>query len=307
VRESIGDRARYRPMRTAAVVLGMLVACKGDSPPPSPPIARDARAPVPVVVADAGPDLQAIVARLWPDSCFLARDGATTIVSDAGRCAQPGRPYSTFKIANALIGLDAGVLDGPDAPMTWDKKRVPDEERYFDSWRQPHTLRSAMKVSSVPHFRTLALTIGEARMRDGLARLGYGNQNIDGGLSQFWLRGGGLRITAEQQLDFVGKLARGEVAGFSPAAQQTVREVIRLDERDGAVLFGKTGSGQAMTRDDAWLMWLVGWVERDGRILTFASWVEVVGGTFDDARAVRERRVRETLDAMGWIARAPEL
>jgi beta-lactamase class D len=286
-------------------IVAILVACKGSSSKPSPSVVADAT-PEPVPASDARPAPDEIIASRWPDGCFIARDGADVLVSDAARCALPGRPYSTFKIANALIALDAGVLDGPDAPMTWDKKRVPDEKRYFDSWRKPHTLRSAMAVSSVPHFRTLALTLGEARMRDGLARLGYGNQSIEGGLDQFWLRGG-MRITAEQQLDLVTALARAELVGFSTAAQKTVREVIRLDEQGGAVLYGKTGSGPSMTpRDGAWLVWLVGWIERDGRILPFAAWLDVADTTFDDARAARDKRVRATLDALGWIARPPD-
>ncbi|MDB4960793.1 MAG: uncharacterized protein JWP01_792 [Myxococcales bacterium] len=276
----------------------VLVACtRSEAPaPPAPgapvPVASP---PTAIVPTDAPPDL----ARVWPDGCFMFRDaGGTVRESDSRRCAEPRRPYSTFKIPNALIGVDAGVLAGPDAPMTWDKQRVPDEDWYFDSWRKEHTLRSAIKVSAVPHFRTLALLIGADRMKAGLAKLGYGNQDMTAGLDVFWLRGG-LRITAAQQLALVEDLARGKLAVSAPA-QAAVREVIELARSGDAVLYGKTGTGRTEDERGDWLAWQVGWVERAGVITPYAVWFEAKGSEEMSAiRATREDRLRGALDALG--------
>ena len=277
----------------------LLVACGSNAaPPPEPvsPVSSDA-----AVVADAPKP----VVIDWPNGCFVFRDASGTLhENDRDRCAKPRRAFSTFKLANSLIAVDAGVLAGADAAMTWDKKRVPDEKKYFDSWRKPHTLRSGIAVSSVPHFRTLALQIGEERMRAGLAKLDYGNQAIGGKLDRFWLSDGDLRISAHQQLAFVDGLARGKLK-VSAKAQEVVRDISTLERNADAVLHGKTGSGPVEDGKGQWLMWQVGWIERNGAIVPYATWIET-GGMFDEARAARETQLRTTLDALGLFPKGSQ-
>lgn len=238
------------------------------------------------------------VEKQWADGCFMMRTADGTLIeSDRKRCAQPRRPFSTFKIPNALIALDAGVLDGADAQMTWDKTRVPDEKKYLDSWRKPHTLRTGLAVSAVPHFRTLALQIGEDKMRAGLEKLKYGNRDISGGLDKFWL-GGGLRISAAEQLAFVDALANGTL-DVSDHAQAVLAEITVLARSKSAVLHGKTGSGPIEHGKGGWLVWQVGWIENAGKRLPYAAWMESKAKKMDDARLARETRLRATLDALG--------
>ena len=281
-----------------------LIGCGSSSSPDQ----KEPPAPTPApVLADAAapPTLSPELRAKWEHGCFMLRTPAGLVENDHARCTEARRPYSTFKLTNSLIALDAGVLAGADAPMTWDKKAVPDEKRYFDSWRQDHTLRSGIKVSSVPHFRTLALTIGEQRMKAGLAKLDYGNQDIGGGLSEFWLTKGKLAISAEQQLAFVDKLAHGTLA-VTPRAQEVVREISTLETKGTRVLHGKTGSGPGsdITPQRAdYLMWQVGWIVHGKEILPYATWIEITGGTFDEARAKREELLRGTFAELGVFPR----
>jgi beta-lactamase class D len=297
-------RVRALPSVMRCLLVCLLIACGSSSAPekresPQPP------KPAPVVVIDAGtPTLSAATLAKWEHGCFMLRTAAGLVENDHARCTQGRRPYSTFKLANALIAVDASVLDGPDAAMTWDKKAVPDEKKYLDAWRKEHTLRSAIKVSSVPHFRTLARTIGEARMKAGLAKLDYGNQNIGGGLDKFWLSGD-IRISAEQQLAFVDKLAHGKLAA-SAKAQEVVREISTLETKGTRMLHGKTGSGPGSDRQNLktdpgsdFLVWQVGWIENGAEIVPYAAWLEVTGGTFDEARAKRDELLRATLAELG--------
>lgn len=288
-----GARGVAGPMR--ALALACLVACSssGGEPPPSTP-------PVPTPDAAPAVDVTAVIARHWPDGCFTMRDGKGKLhTSHPQRCATPRRPYSTFKLANALIAVELGLLANADAELTWDKAAVPDQTDYLDAWRRPHTLRTGMAVSAVPYFRTLALQIGEERMKAGLDKLGYGNRDLAGGLSRFWLTRGGLRISADQQLAFVEHLAGGTLP-MSPRSQEVVRDVVLLAKtEDGAAeLYGKTGSGPIEDGKGGWLVWQVGWVERGSAIVPYAAWMEVKTGTFDEARAVREQRLRATLDEL---------
>ena len=279
-------------------LLVLLIACGSNAAPPAPTIASDAAPPV---ILDAGFDPTPI-ADLWPDGCFVMRDPAGMLhENDRERCDQARPAFSTFKLANSLIAVDAGVLEGAESAMTWDRKKIPDEKSYFDVWRKPHTLRSGIAVSAVPYFRNLALQIGEKRMRAGLAKLGYGNQQIGGKLDRFWLADGALRITAHQQLAFVDALARGKLA-VSAKAQEVVRDISTLERAGDAVLHGKTGSGPVEDGKGKWLVWQVGWIEKAGAIVPYAAWLEA-GGTFDEARAAREARLRTTLAALELFPR----
>ena len=275
----------------------VLVACSSPEPARAP-----APSPTPAPVHDASvvvaPALTPELAARWNTGCLLVRLPSGLVETDRARCNLPRRPYSTFKLANALIGLDAGVLAGADAPMPWDKRAVPDEKRYRDEWRKPHTLRSAIKVSAVPQFRTLARTIGEQRMVAGLTKLAYGNRSIGGGIDQFWLREGELRISAAQQLAFVDALARGKLAVSQPA-QAVVREISELERRGDRVLHGKTGSGMVEDGSGRFLVWQVGWIENGTQIVPYAAWVEVTGGTFDEARGVRDALLGDSFTALG--------
>jgi beta-lactamase class D len=293
------------------VVLAIAVGCRGEPPPPQPsptpatpapspaPSPTPAPPPSPVALADSKVDLAARI----PNGCFTIRQRSTgtTLVSDPARCALPRSPFSTFKIANALIAIDAGVLAGPDAALPIDEALRSKND--LPAWAGAHTLRSGMKVSAVPHFRTLATHVGADRMKAGLARLGYGNQAMTPSLDRFWLDGG-LRISASEQLDLVDKLSAGGLP-VAPAAQAAVREVLRLDEQGGAVLYGKTGSGTMKSAGGHWVLWLVGWVERGGETYPFATWLEIDGGDMDTVRVERTRVVRGILAELGLIAAPP--
>ncbi len=277
----------YRPV----VLLGSAVLFMGCARPAA---ATD-------VTSKSATSDAATLARTWPDGCFvIAEPDGTIVETDHERCAAPRRPYSTFKLANALIAVDAGVLEGSETPMTWDTVAVPDDPEWPAVWRQPHTLRSGIAVSAVPYFRTLALTLGAARMSAGLAKLDYGNQDAGPALDSFWLTGG-LRISAVQQLRFIEALARGTL-GVSAHAQEVVRDVSVIARAGDAVLHGKTGTGSLEDGRTRWLAWQVGYVENHGAILGYAGWMEITSAVdFAVARTQREARIRTTLDSLGWF------
>ena len=94
-------------------------------------------------------------------------------------------PCSTFKVFHALIGLDSGVLDRDDARTLMKWKGKPSS---IAAWNHDQTLASAMRHSVVWYFQRVATGIGEERMQRGLDRIGYGNRDISGGLTRFWLQ-----------------------------------------------------------------------------------------------------------------------
>ena len=92
-------------------------------------------------------------------------------------------PCSTFKIVNALIGLEEGFVTSPDQSFyQWDGV-----ERSIPAWNRDLSLREAFQASCVPAFQELACKIGSNRMQTWIDKIGYGNGDISAGIDVFWL------------------------------------------------------------------------------------------------------------------------
>lgn len=176
------------------------------------------------------------------------------------RAAKRFLPASTFKIPNSLIGLSVGAVADVDEVLPYGGKPQP-----IKTWERDMGLRDAIGISNVPVYQELARRIGLERMAKGVAEIGYGNGEIGAVADTFWLVGP-LEISAMEQARFLARLAKAELP-FPTEAQASVREILQLDSGDGWMLFGKTG--WASSRDPA-IGWWVGWVEKQGRIYTFA-------------------------------------
>ncbi len=176
-------------------------------------------------------------------------------VCDAARAEQRFIPASTFKIPNALIGLEVGSIADENEVFRWDGK-----PRVREAWERDHTLATGMRESVVWMFQDVARRIGRERMREWIDRLGYGNRDIRGGIDLFWLQGA-LRVSAREQVDFLRKLAEGSLPA-TQRSQRLVREALVVERARGYTIYAKTGSS-GTTRNAVW--WWVGWVERKGR------------------------------------------
>ena len=218
-------------------------------------------------VSAAGWTDSAPVAALFHDAgvsgTFVVHDPDSG--EDAGynreRAQQRFLPASTFKIANALIGLDAGVVPDVDTALPYRGAAQP----YIAAWGRDMGLREAMSLSNVPIFQELARRIGVERMAQGIARLGYGNGEIGDQVDGFWLSGP-LRISAVEQTRLLAALARGTLP-FPPRVQSAVRDILLLEQGEGWKLYGKTGWQNA---PGSGVGWWVGWLEKHGRVYAFA-------------------------------------
>jgi len=175
-------------------------------------------------------------------------------VTDAERARTRFLPASTFKIANALIALDAGTLRDQHEVFRWDGK--PKMRR---AWERDHTLDSGMRESVVWMFQEIARRTGKARMKEGLHRLAYGNEDIGGGIDHFWLQGS-LRISAMEQVEFLRRVREGR-AGASARATRLARNALVVERTPQYTLYAKSGSTGA-ARDP--IAWWIGWIERGG-------------------------------------------
>lgn len=209
------------------------------------------------------------------------------------RAEQRFVPASSFKIANALIGLSLGAVTSVDAVIPYTGDAAP----FMREWLQPMGLRGAMKVSNVPLYQELARRIGLQRMREALVRLGYGNQQIGSDVTTFWLRGP-LAISAVEQTRFLSRLAHRTLP-FPAQAQRQVAEITQVESGPGWSLHAKTGWQNA---PGAGVGWWVGWVRKGERITPFALNIAMAGAA--DAPK-RERLGRSSLQALGILPTPP--
>jgi beta-lactamase class D len=177
------------------------------------------------------------------------------LVFNEARARQRFTPASTFKIANAAIALEEGAIGDEKEVFHWDRK-----PKLRSAWERDHTLDSGMRESVVWMFQEVARRTGKERMKEWLARLDYGNKDISGGIDLFWLQGG-LRVSAMEQVDFLRKLAQGELP-MSQRSQRLVRSSLVHERMRAYTLYAKTGSSGA-ARDP--VSWWVGWIEKKGR------------------------------------------
>ncbi len=223
------------------------------------------------------------------DAClvlFEPRSGRTRVMNPC-RATRRFPPASTFKVPNALIGVDTGVIPDADHIIKWDG--APQER---DINNHDHSLRSAIGLSVLWYFQELARRVGETRMQRSIDALDYGNRDISSGLTRFWLRGS-LRISANEQVSFLRRLQEGTLP-VAPRATAIVKECLILAQDGGWTYRGKTGtySGE-VDGIESDLGWFVGWIERDGRALIFAANEEGTGTSGPLVRAKVERALAD--------------
>ena len=170
------------------------------------------------------------------------------------QCALPLSPCSTFKIPNALIGLQQGVVSGPQHLKIWDGKQHQRETNNRD-----HTLASAIENSVVWYFQSLARDVGSEAMQNWLNRLEYGNRDISGGIDRFWL-GSSLKINAYQQLELLKSLQH-QTLPFKPVFQQQVEDMLTQYTDLPGILHAKTGSCRGGGDSEPDHGWFIGWID----------------------------------------------
>lgn len=226
--------------------------------------------PVPARPASLPPDAEQRLAGILKgtDTAFVLFDTKhdRTVRFDPQRCRERFTPFSTFKIPNSLIALETGVAADPDATVRWDQKKHPAQSHWPDGWKRDHSLRSAFKASAVWFFQEVAVKVGPKRMAEHLRRFRYGNQDISGGIDQFWLASS-LKISADEQVEFLRALLEGRL-GVSRQSRDILRDIMVYEKTPAYTIRAKTGGGPAGPGKA--LGWLVGYVEANDNLYIFA-------------------------------------
>lgn len=187
-------------------------------------------------------------------------------------------PCSSFKIYNSLIALETGVAADESLVIQWNG-----QPSSIVGWNQDHTMASAIKHSVVWYYQELAARIGAKQMQHYLDTMPYGNRDISGGITRFWLHTS-LEISAQDQVELLRRLYQNDLP-FSPRNMDIVRRIIIQSDQNGVKFSGKTGS--AFVNGQFTVGWFVGAVEKDSRRYFFAVNIEAE----KDASGVQARKI----------------
>jgi beta-lactamase class D len=182
-------------------------------------------------------------------------------------------PASTFKICNSLIGLETGVIKDENYVIPWDSV-----VRQNAKWNKDHDLKTAYKNSTVWYYRELARRVGGEKMKYWLDKSQFGNSDTSGGVDLFWLRGG-LRVTPEQQIDFLRRL-RNDKLPFSKRTTDIVKKIMIAKDTLGYVLRAKSGWADDDKKSTGWY---VGYIETKNNVYYFSNCIQTQD--FDKAKA----------------------
>jgi beta-lactamase class D len=173
-------------------------------------------------------------------------------------------PASTFKICNSLIGLETGVIKDENFVIPWDSVT-----RQIPNWNSNQDLKTAFKNSTVWYYQELARRVGGQQMKFWLEKAHYGNADTTGGIDKFWLTGG-LRISPEQQIDFLKRLHDNKLP-FSNRSVDIVKKIMIAKDTLDYVVRAKTGWSDEEKRI---VGWYVGYVEKNNNVYYFANCIQ---------------------------------
>jgi len=213
------------------------------------------------------------------------------IIYNLSRDTMPYLPASTFKIVNSLIALQTGRLTSDSSVIAWDGV-----VRENPEWNRDLSLYQAFRVSAVPHFQSVARSIGRDTMQKWLDSLQYGNQKIGDSVDKFWLDNS-LRISADAQV-WLAKLLYFKQLPFRASVQEQVKRMMIRENNATYQLAYKTGWGKTPEGNE--LGWMVGWIEENRHPYFFAMNLESADHQINMVQ-VRETILRNILTKLGFF------
>ena len=171
-------------------------------------------------------------------------------------------PDSTYKIYDALFGLEEGVITPQDSFIAWNGENYP-----FEAWNADQTLQSAMASSVNWYFQSVDEQLGTTSVYDYIKEIGYGNKNMSGDFSTYWMESS-LKISPIEQVELLTQLQNNNF-GFAPENINAVKDSICLSSSDAGTFYGKTGTGRVDGQDVNG--WFIGYIETADNTYFFAT------------------------------------
>lgn len=215
--------------------------------------------------------------------CTMLADAPTgKVLLEQGDCQHRVTPASTFKLALAVMGYDAGFLKGPHAPVLDFHQGDPDWGGA--AWKQSTDPVRWLKYSVVWYSQRVTHALGTARLTDYAKAFGYGNADFSGdpskdnGLDRAWIMSS-LQISPTEQIAFLGKLLNRKLSVAPHVYDDVFQTVEELPLVDGWRIHGKTGAAFPHRPEGGFdeahgYGWYVGWAEKGDRKYIFARLIQ---------------------------------
>ena len=171
-------------------------------------------------------------------------------------------PNSTYKIYDALFGLEEEIITPENSFIAWNGETYP-----FEAWNADQTLQSAMNSSVNWYFESVDEQLGVANISNYIEEIGYGNENISGDFSTYWMESS-LKISPIEQVELLTRLQNNSL-GFAPENINAVKDAICLSSSDAGTFYGKTGTGRVDGQDVNG--WFIGYIETVDNTYFFAT------------------------------------
>lgn len=171
-------------------------------------------------------------------------------------------PDSTYKIYTALLGLENGIITPENSSKEWNGEHYP-----FEAWNTDQNLQSAMDSSVNWYFEAIDKQLGASAVNSYLQQIKYGNENISGDFSSYWMQSS-LKISPVEQVELLKNLYQNSF-DFAPVNINTIKDSIHLSTFEGRELYGKTGTGRVNGKDING--WFVGFAEVQNNTYFFAT------------------------------------
>lgn len=171
-------------------------------------------------------------------------------------------PNSTYKIYDALLGLESGIITPEYSEMTWNGENYP-----FAAWESNQNLSSAMQSSVNWYFQTIDRIAGTETVKAFLKKIEYGNQTTGNNLALYWTDLS-LKISPMEQVELLEKFYHNDFQ-FSERNVNTVKKAIHLSSTVDGSFYGKTGTGRVDGMDING--WFIGYIEKSGHVYYFAT------------------------------------
>lgn len=211
----------------------------------------------------------------------------TAFSNNFKRCDSGFLPASTFKIPNAIIALETGVVEDDSSLFRWDG-----QPRRLKIWEKDMSFKEAFHLSCVPCYQEIARKIGYNRMKKHLNSFGYGTMHFDSSqIDVFWLSGDS-RITQWEQIKFLQNF-HNKSLGISDRTDSIMKVMMIIETGPDYILRGKTGWS---IRDGLNVGWFVGYVQTPKADYFFATNVEPLSSF--DLNTFARIRIEVTIEAL---------
>lgn len=183
-------------------------------------------------------------------------------IHDMERATLRVAPNSTYKIYNALFGLEKGIITPENSFINWNGTPYP-----FEAWNTDQTLPSAMSASVNWYFGYIDEQLGETSIQEYLHKIGYGNEDLSGDFSSYWMESS-LKISPIEQVELLTRLQNHNL-GFTSENVKAVKDSIHISNSSYEDFYGKTGTGRVNGQDING--WFIGFIENADNTYFFAT------------------------------------